>query len=161
DVAGAAGLVGGPGDRLAALLPAAQVLRRAVIGLQPTKSEVRRLRDLPRERERRLARLDAAAVAAHVDLDIDRQRDPGPACGRALTPVPAMRSGRRRRLRSNASRSTMRAGVSTSSRVMPISAGGRVVMAGSPRSSVSRLAQRRPNCNRPPPAEQTTIKLPN
>jgi hypothetical protein len=35
------------------------------------------LRDLPREGERRLARLDAAAVAAHVDLDIDRQRDPG------------------------------------------------------------------------------------
>ena len=34
-------------------------------------------RDLPRERERRLARLDAAAVAAHVDLDIDRQGDPG------------------------------------------------------------------------------------
>jgi hypothetical protein len=32
-VAGAAGLVGSPGDRLAALLPAAQVLCRAVIGL--------------------------------------------------------------------------------------------------------------------------------
>ena len=77
EVAGAACLVGGPGDRLAAFLPAAQMLRRAVIGLQSTKGEVRRLRDLPRERERRLARLDAAAVAAHVDLDIDRQRDPG------------------------------------------------------------------------------------
>ena len=38
---------------------------------------MRRLRDLPREGERRLARLDAAAVAAHVDLDIDRQGDPG------------------------------------------------------------------------------------
>jgi hypothetical protein len=35
-----------------------------------------RLRDLPREGERRLARLDAAAVAAHIDLDIDRQSDP-------------------------------------------------------------------------------------
>ena len=55
------------------------------------------------------------------------------ACGRTLTPVPAIRSGRRRRLRSNASRSTIRAGVSTSSRGMPISAGGRVVMAGPPR----------------------------
>ncbi len=35
------------------------------------------MRDLPRKGERRLARLDAAAVAAHVDLDIDRQGDPG------------------------------------------------------------------------------------
>src|SRR5204863_9810430 len=41
EVAGAAGLVGGPGDRLAALLPAAQMLRRAVIGLQAAKGEVR------------------------------------------------------------------------------------------------------------------------
>ena len=72
-----AGLVGGLGDRLAALLPAAQMLRRAVIGLQSGKGEVRRVGDLPREVERRLARLDAAAVAAHVDLDIDRQGDPG------------------------------------------------------------------------------------
>jgi hypothetical protein len=63
-VAGTAGLVGGRGDRLAALLPAAQMLRRAVIGLQSAKGEVRRVRDLPRQRERRLARLDAAAVAA-------------------------------------------------------------------------------------------------
>ncbi len=38
---------------------------------------MRRLCDLPREGERRLARLDAAAVAAHVDFDIDRQVDPG------------------------------------------------------------------------------------
>ena len=37
---------------------------------------MRRLRDLLREAERWLARLDAATVAAHVDLDIDRQRDP-------------------------------------------------------------------------------------
>src|SRR3954452_12105755 len=77
EVTGPPGLVRGPGDRLAALLPAAQMLRRAVIGLQSAKGEVRRLRDLPREGERRLARFDAAAVAAHVDLDIDRQGDPG------------------------------------------------------------------------------------
>src|SRR5271170_7009940 len=77
EVAGPPGLVGGLRDRLAALLPAAQMLRRAVIGLQSAKGEVRRLRDLPREGERRLARLDAAAVAAHVDFDIDRQGDPG------------------------------------------------------------------------------------
>jgi hypothetical protein len=37
---------------------------------------MRRLRYLPCERERRLALLHAAAVAAHVDLDIDRQGDP-------------------------------------------------------------------------------------
>src|SRR5262249_7535255 len=77
EVAGAPGLVGGPGDRLAALLPAPQMLRRAVIGLQAAKGQVRRLADLPRQRERRLARLDAAAVAAHVDLDIDRQGHAG------------------------------------------------------------------------------------
>ena len=34
-------------DRLAALVPAAQVLRRAVIGLQPGKGEVRCLGDMP------------------------------------------------------------------------------------------------------------------
>src|SRR5260370_18880788 len=38
---------------------------------------MRRLCDLPREGGRRLARLDAAAVAAQVDFDIDRQVDPG------------------------------------------------------------------------------------
>jgi hypothetical protein len=69
------GFFRGFGDRVLPLLRAAQMLRRAVIGLQPGKGEMRRLCDLPREAERWLTRLDAAAVAAHVDLDIDRQRD--------------------------------------------------------------------------------------
>jgi len=37
---------------------------------------VRRVANLPRKAERRFARLDAATIAAHVDLDIDRERDP-------------------------------------------------------------------------------------
>ena len=76
-VAGAPGPVGGLRDRLAPLVPAAQMLGRAVIGLQPGKGEVRRIGDTLGEIERRLARLDPAAVAAHVDLDIDRQRHAG------------------------------------------------------------------------------------
>ena len=76
-VAGLPRLVGGLGDRPAALLPAAQMLGRAVIGLQPGKFEMRRLGDVAGEAQRRLARLDPAAVAAHVDLDIDRQGDAG------------------------------------------------------------------------------------
>jgi hypothetical protein len=62
-VAGPPGLVGGPRNRLAALLPPAQMLRRAVIGLQSGKGEMRRFGDLPGETERRLARLDAAPWA--------------------------------------------------------------------------------------------------
>src|SRR5581483_9951369 len=76
-VAGARRLVRGAGDRLTPLFPAAQVLGRAVIGLQPGKGEVGQVGDAAGEVERRLAGLDAAAVAAHVDLDIDRQRRPG------------------------------------------------------------------------------------
>jgi len=53
------------------------MLRRTVLGLQPSKSGMRRLGDPPHEGDRRLARLDAAAVAAHVHLDIDRAGDPG------------------------------------------------------------------------------------
>jgi len=41
------GSVDGLGDRLAPLVPAAQVLGRAVIGLQPGKCEVRRPDDKP------------------------------------------------------------------------------------------------------------------
>src|SRR5260370_27833806 len=41
EIAGPAGLLGGLRDRLAALLPAAQMLRRAVIGLQSGKGEMR------------------------------------------------------------------------------------------------------------------------
>jgi hypothetical protein len=48
-----------------------------VIGLQPGEGEVRCAGDMPGQLERRLARLDAATVAAHGDLDIDRQRHPG------------------------------------------------------------------------------------
>jgi hypothetical protein len=55
-VAGTPGLVGGLRDCLAALLPVAQMLRGAVIGLQTAKRKIRRVRDLPRERERPLAR---------------------------------------------------------------------------------------------------------
>ena len=38
---------------------------------------MRRVHDLPRKGERRLARLDAAAIAAHVDLDMDGKVIPG------------------------------------------------------------------------------------
>src|SRR5438270_86671 len=51
------------------------------------------------------------------------------ACGLRRTLLPFTRSASRRRLLSKASRSTMNARVSTSSRLMPISAGGRVVIA--------------------------------
>ena len=57
------------------------MLGRAVIGLEPAEFEMRRRLDLAGEGKRRLARLDAAAVAAHVDLDMDRQVDPGLAGG--------------------------------------------------------------------------------
>ena len=50
---------------------------------------------------------------------------------RAEPHLAATRSARRRRLRSKASRSMTKAGVSTSSSDMPISAGGRVVIAES------------------------------
>ena len=53
------------------------MLRRAVIGLQPGEGEMRCIGDFPRQREGRLARLDAAAIAAHVDLDMYRQGDAG------------------------------------------------------------------------------------
>jgi hypothetical protein len=80
-VAGPPGLVGRLSDRLAALVPAAQVLGGAVIGLQSSKGEVGCFGDTAGEIECRLARLDPAAVAAHIDLDIDRQGHPGFACG--------------------------------------------------------------------------------
>jgi len=53
------------------------VLGRAVIGLQPGKGEVRYLGDMSGKVECRLARLDPAAVAAHIDLDIDGQGHAG------------------------------------------------------------------------------------
>ncbi len=68
-----AGLVGRLGDRLAPLVPAAQMLRRAVIGLEPGEAQMWRVGDLPGEVERRLAGFDPATVAAHIDLDINRQ----------------------------------------------------------------------------------------
>jgi hypothetical protein len=51
------------------------MMGRAVIGLQPGKGEMRCGGDMPGQLERWLARLDAAAVAAHIDLDINRQSD--------------------------------------------------------------------------------------
>ena len=81
EVAGQPRLVDRAGDRLVALVPGAQMLGRAVIGLQPGKAEVPRVADAAREIERRLARLDTAAVAAHVDLDMHREIDPGLAGG--------------------------------------------------------------------------------
>jgi len=62
EVAGLPGLLGRLGDRLTPFVPAAQVLGRAVIGLQPGKGEVRCLGDTLGEVECRLARLDTAAV---------------------------------------------------------------------------------------------------
>src|SRR6185312_17292860 len=71
-VAGRPGFFGGAGDRPLPLVPGPQMLGRAVIGLEPAEFEMRQIHDPAGEVERRLARLDAAAVAAHVDLDIDR-----------------------------------------------------------------------------------------
>jgi hypothetical protein len=48
-----------------------------VIGLQPGEAQVLRVADLSRQGQRRRARLDAAAVTAHVDLDVHRQFDAG------------------------------------------------------------------------------------
>ncbi len=64
-------------DRLEALVGPAQVLRRAVIGVQPAKAQARGTRDRLRERHRRRARRDAAAMRADVDLHVDVQRAPG------------------------------------------------------------------------------------
>ena len=47
-----------------------------MIGLQPGEAQMRRIHDFASEVERRLARFDAAAVAAHVDLDVDGKGDP-------------------------------------------------------------------------------------
>src|SRR6266446_5259804 len=78
------------------------------------------------------------------------------ACGRSRTSAPCTRSARRRKLRSKASRSTIRAGVSTSSRLMPISAGGRVVIGVSSQGRNAggsdygaRLARTARRCNAP------------
>src|SRR5207253_4780260 len=60
-VTGMPGLVGRLYDRLAALVPAAQVLGRAVIGLQTGEGEVRGLGDMAGEVECGLARLDTTA----------------------------------------------------------------------------------------------------
>ena len=67
--------VDGRCDRLRALLVGRQVLRAAVIGLQPAECEPRRIGDAARERRRVLARRDAAALHADVDLDQRAQLD--------------------------------------------------------------------------------------
>src|SRR5207253_8359497 len=48
-------------DRLLALGPTAQVLGRAVIGLEPGETQMRRILDETRQGERRFARLDPAS----------------------------------------------------------------------------------------------------
>src|SRR5438067_294411 len=57
--------------------PAAPVWARAVLGREPGAPRRRRIRGETREGERRLARVDPAAVAAHVDLDMHREGHPG------------------------------------------------------------------------------------
>ena len=52
-----------------------QVLRAAVIGLQPAKLQARRVGDAARESPRPLARRDAAALHADVDLDQPAELD--------------------------------------------------------------------------------------
>ena len=67
--------IDGGRDRLRALLVRRQMLRAAVIGLQPAKFQARRIGDAARERRRILARRDAAALHADVDLDQRAQLD--------------------------------------------------------------------------------------
>src|SRR5262245_54694493 len=69
EIARAPGLLYCLPDRRTALLDRAQMLRRAMVGMHPGKSQVAEFGHDARETQRWLARLDAAAVAAHIDLD--------------------------------------------------------------------------------------------
>src|SRR5438552_17789020 len=69
-------LIAGGLDRRTALSHGPQVLGAAVIGLQSREAQRARARDLPRQRERRLARRDAAA--AHADIELYVHVELGP-----------------------------------------------------------------------------------
>ena len=68
-------LFDGLADGLPAFLERAYVLRPPLIRLQAGEAQSRRPVDLLRQGQRRLARFDAAALGAHVDLDEHRQFD--------------------------------------------------------------------------------------
>src|SRR5882672_6602893 len=63
-------LIAGGLDRRTAFSHGPQVLGAAVIGLQAREAQRAGARDLPRQRQRRLARRDAAAAHADIELDV-------------------------------------------------------------------------------------------
>src|SRR5205814_3894481 len=69
-------LIAGGLDRRTALSYGPHVLGAPVIGLQSREAQRARARDLPRQRQRRLARRDAAA--AHADIELDVHVELGP-----------------------------------------------------------------------------------
>ena len=87
-------------DHGVALFHAADVLRAAVVGVQPGEAQILGLDDLARQRDGRLARRDAAAAHADFELDVDVELRPGAAMSRTFsalsTHTPILRAARQR-----------------------------------------------------------------